>query len=106
MSGLLVIAEQRRGELRPVSLELVTAAQKLRRGAEEVGVAVIGAAPEKLVAPLSVAGVDEIVTVKVAAPEFDPDTFEAAVSALIAGLGVLPVLWLRSHERRTKEQAA
>jgi electron transfer flavoprotein alpha subunit len=84
MSGLLVIAEQRRGELRPVSLELVTAAQKLRRGAEEVGVAVIGAAPEKLVAPLSVAGVDEIVTVKVAAPEFDPDTFEAAVSALIA----------------------
>jgi MFS family permease len=29
-----------------------------------------------------------------------------AVSALIAGLGVLPVLWLRSHERRTKEQAA
>ncbi len=27
MSGILVIAEQRRGELRPVSLELVTAAQ-------------------------------------------------------------------------------
>ncbi len=29
-----------------------------------------------------------------------------AVSALIAALGVLPVLWLRSYERRTKEQAA
>ena len=29
-----------------------------------------------------------------------------AVSAVIAGLGVLPVLWLRSYERRTKEQAA
>ena len=30
MGGILVIAEQRRGELRPVSLELVTAAQGLR----------------------------------------------------------------------------
>ena len=27
MSGILVIAEQRRGELRPVSLELIGAAQ-------------------------------------------------------------------------------
>jgi electron transfer flavoprotein alpha subunit len=33
---------------------------------------------------LGFAGVDEIVTVKVAAPEFDPDTFESAVGALIA----------------------
>ncbi len=28
------------------------------------------------------------------------------VNAAIGALGVLPVLWLRSHERRTKEQAA
>ena len=28
------------------------------------------------------------------------------VSAIVAALGVLPVLWLRSYERRTKEQAA
>jgi electron transfer flavoprotein alpha subunit len=84
MSGLLVIAEQRRRELRPASLELVSAAQKLRRDADVVTVAAIGSAPEQLVAPLSFAGVDEIVTVKVAAEEFDPDTFEAAVSALIA----------------------
>jgi electron transfer flavoprotein alpha subunit len=84
MSGLLIIAEQRRRELRPVSLELVSAAQKLRRDADVVTVAAIGSTPEQLVAPLSFAGVDEIVTVKVAAEEFDPDTFEAAVSALIA----------------------
>ncbi|MEA3151850.1 MAG: electron transfer flavoprotein alpha subunit [Gammaproteobacteria bacterium] len=84
MSGLLVIAEQRRRELRPVSLELVSAAQKLRRDADVVTVAAIGSAPDQLVAPLSVAGVDEIVTVKVAAEEFDPDTFVAAVGALIA----------------------
>lgn len=84
MSGILVIAEQRRGELRPVSLELVSAAQDLRRPGEQVAVAVLSAAPESLVTALGVAGVDEIVTVKVAASEFDPDTFESAVGALIA----------------------
>ena len=84
MSGILVIAEQRRGELRPVSLELVAAAQGLRRAGEQVAVAVLAQAPERFVGPLSVAGVDEILTVKVAAPEFDADTFESAVGALIA----------------------
>jgi electron transfer flavoprotein alpha subunit len=84
MSGVLIIAEQRRGELRPVSLELITAAQGLRRGTEEVAVAILSAAPETLVGALKVSGADEIVTVKVPAAEFDPDTFEAAIGALIA----------------------
>src|SRR5277367_5391390 len=84
MSGILIIAEQRRGELRAVSLELVSAAQGLRRGDEEVAVAVLGKAPESFVKALSVMGVDEIVTVQVPAAEFDPDTFESAVGALIA----------------------
>ena len=84
MSGILIIAEQRRGELRAVSLELVSAAQGLRRADEEVAVAILSAAPESLVKALSVAGVDEIVTIKVPASEFDPDTVESAVGALIA----------------------
>jgi electron transfer flavoprotein alpha subunit len=84
MSGILVIAEQRRGELRPASLELVSAAQGLRRAGEEVAVAILGTTPESFVKALSVAGVDEIVTIKVPVSEFDPDTFEAAVGALIA----------------------
>jgi electron transfer flavoprotein alpha subunit len=84
MSGILIVAEQRRGELRPVSLELVSAAQGLRRPGEQVAVAVLSAAPEGFVKALSVAGVDEIVTIKVAAAEFDPDTFESALAALIA----------------------
>ena len=83
MSGLLIIAEQRRGELRPVSLELVGAAQSLRRDGEQVAVAVLGQDPGCFAAALSVAGVDEIVTVKVPSQEFDPDTFAAAVGALI-----------------------
>jgi electron transfer flavoprotein alpha subunit len=84
MSGVLIIAEQRRGELRPVSLELVTAAQKLRRDGDEVSVVMIARSPEKFLAELSFPGVDEIITAQVPAAEFDPDTFESAVSALIA----------------------
>jgi electron transfer flavoprotein alpha subunit len=83
VSGILVIAEQRRGELRPVSLELISAAQSLRRDGEQVAVAILGQDPGRFVPTLSVAGVDTIVTVKVPPPEFDPDTFAAAVGALI-----------------------
>ena len=83
MSGILVIAEQRRGELRPISLELLSAAASLRRDGDEVAVAILSDSPERLVKSLSVGGVDEIVTVRVGAPEFDPDTFESAVGALI-----------------------
>jgi electron transfer flavoprotein alpha subunit len=84
MSGILVVAEQRRGELRPSSLELITAAQPLRRPGDEVGVAVLGNAPERHVAALSLAGIDEIITLKTANAEFDPDTFETVLGALIA----------------------
>jgi electron transfer flavoprotein alpha subunit len=84
MSGILVIAEQRRGELRPISLELLSAAQGLRRAGDEVAVAMLCGSPERFVDALSLSGVDEIVAVKTAVPEFDPDTFESAVGALIA----------------------
>ena len=84
MSGILVIAEQRRGELRPISLELVGAAIGLKPAGDEVAVAILSDSPNRFVAPMSVAGVDEIVTVKTASAEFDPDAFESAVGALIA----------------------
>jgi electron transfer flavoprotein alpha subunit len=84
MSGVLIVAEQRRGELRPVSLELIGAAQGLRRAGDEVAVALLAAAPERYVDALKLAGVDEIVAIKVPAADFDPDTFEAAIGALIA----------------------
>ncbi len=83
MSGILIIAEQRRGDLRPISLELVGAAQSLRQPGESVAVAILGAEPARHVPALSVAGVDEVVTVTLDAAEFDPERFEAAVGALI-----------------------
>lgn len=84
MKTILVIAEHRRNELRPVSLEVIAAAQSLRQSADDkVVVAVIGSDVQGYVPGLSVKGVDEVVTVKTGAAEFDPDIFEAAVAALI-----------------------
>jgi electron transfer flavoprotein alpha subunit len=85
MSGILIIAEERRGELRPVTLELVSAAQSARRTPEErVAVAVLADDPDRFTPAVSAAGVDEIVTVPLAAKDFDPDALETAVLALIA----------------------
>jgi electron transfer flavoprotein alpha subunit len=82
--SVLVIAEQRRGELRPVSLELIGAAQGLRSGdADTVTVAILAQSPAFFLDSLKLDGVDEIVAVQVSAPEFDPDTFESAVGALM-----------------------
>jgi electron transfer flavoprotein alpha subunit len=97
MSGILIVAEHRQGELRAATLELVTAAQELRAGAGgSVAVAVIAPRPERHAAALSFAGVDEIVTVPVEAAEFEPDTYEAAVGALIGSRRPRIVLMMHS----------
>lgn len=84
MSNILVVAEHRKGELRPISLEIISAAQAVRQSADDkVVVAVVGSEAEKYVSVLSVAGVDEIVTVKTSSIEFDAELAEAAVTALI-----------------------
>jgi electron transfer flavoprotein alpha subunit len=84
MSTILVIAEHRRNELRPVSFELISAAQGLKKSADDkVLVAVIGSQTETFTTALSVSGVDEILTIPAQVSEFDPDVYEAAVSALI-----------------------
>lgn len=85
MSKILVIAEHRRNDLRPVSLELIGAANGLKKSADDkVVVAVIGSQADAFVPALSVNGVDELVVVKGLSADFDPDVFEASVSALIA----------------------
>jgi electron transfer flavoprotein alpha subunit len=87
MSGVLIIAEHRRGELRAATLELISAAQAARRAPDDrVAVALIAAAPDLLVPAVSVTGVDEIIRVQVPAREFDPDVLEASTQALIEAL--------------------
>lgn len=89
MSKILVIAEHRQGELRPVSLELIAAAQGL---GGPITVAVIGANAQAFVPALSLPGVDEILTVASPFAEFNPEVQEAAVAALITELAPAVVL--------------
>jgi electron transfer flavoprotein alpha subunit len=84
MSGVLVVAEARRGELRDVSLELVTAAAGVRDGAGgKLTVAVIASDPAALVDAVSVAGVDEVVTVATPTEHFEAHATQRALEALI-----------------------
>jgi electron transfer flavoprotein alpha subunit len=78
--SVLVVAEHLRGELRPVTLELVTAARELEG---PVAVAVIAADPSALTGAVDVEGVDEILAVEVEADEFENDVYKVAVEQLV-----------------------
>ena len=60
--SVLVVAEHLRGELRPITLELISAARELDG---PVAVAVIAQDPSALAAAVDVEGVDEILNVPV-----------------------------------------
>jgi electron transfer flavoprotein alpha subunit len=79
--SVLVVAEHLRGELRPVTFELVSAAKEL---AGPVEVAVIGKDPPPLAEQANVAGVDEILAVSVEQEEFENEVYQAAVEKLIS----------------------
>ena len=93
MSEILVIAEHRAGELRPVSLELIAAAKEA--GASSIAVALIGAEAASLTGAVSVEGVDEIVTVATSNTNFQPEEWAAATTALIEARS--PSLVLMPH---------
>lgn len=79
--SVLVVAEHLRGECRPITHELVSAAKELEG---PVTVAVIAGDPAQLTPQVDVEGVDEIVTVKVDAEEFENDVYQQALEALVA----------------------
>jgi electron transfer flavoprotein alpha subunit len=85
MSGVLVVAETRRGELREVSLELVSAARSVKEAAGgRLAVAVIGADAEQFASRLGADGVDEVLTVAAAPSErFEAHVWQRALEALI-----------------------
>jgi electron transfer flavoprotein alpha subunit len=103
--GILVIAEHRQQALRPVSLELVTAAQGVRAAfGDKVTVAVIGKGARSHERALSVAGVDELVFVETPDTEFEADTWDAAVTALAEELK--PAVVLVAHSVDSMAYAA
>lgn len=77
--SVLVVTEHLRGTVRDVTRELVTAGRELG----PVTVAVIARDPSSLVDGVNVGGVSEIVTVAAGADEFESDTYQQALEALI-----------------------
>jgi electron transfer flavoprotein alpha subunit len=84
MSGILVVAETRQGELREVSRELIGAALGLKDEAGgRVAVAVIGAGAGAHAEALGAPGVDELLTVEEAPEHFEAHFHDSALAALI-----------------------
>ena len=84
MAGLLVIAEARRGELRDVSLELISAALEIKAQAGgRVAVALIDADAARHAAALATTGVDEVLTVASPVGQFEAHVAQLALKELI-----------------------
>ena len=79
--SVLVVAEHLRGQVRPITLELISAAKEL---GDETAVAVIAKDPAALADQVDVEGVNEIVNVQVEQEEFENDVYRQAVEQLIA----------------------
>lgn len=78
--SVLVVAEHVRGVVRDVTRELVSAGRELG----PLTVAVVARDPSPLVGAVDLEGVDEIVAVAAGADEFENDTYQQALEALIA----------------------
>ena len=79
--SVLVVAEHLRGQVRPITLELVSAAKELQ---EETVVAVIAKDPAAIADQVDVEGVGEIITLQVEREEFENDVYREAVEQLIS----------------------
>ena len=96
MSGILVLAETRRGELREVSLELVSAAREVKEAAGgRLAVAVIGADAERFAGDLAADGVDEVLTIVAPVAHFEAHVWQRALESLIDS--EQPALVLAGH---------
>lgn len=84
MSGILVISEHRQGELTPSSLEVITAAKELKSSKDQpIMVAVLSSKPDNYTDQVNKEGVDEIIQVTTPDDEFQADTYEAAINAIV-----------------------
>ncbi len=84
MSGTLVVAEVRRGELRDITLELITAGRSVKeRAGGPLKVAVIADDPGRYADRLAVQGVDEVLNVTSPAEQFEPHVAQQALEAIL-----------------------
>ena len=93
MAGILIIGEHRQGELRPITLELIAAAEGIKAGAGgPLALALIGKELDGFVAQASLGGLDQIIKVAAAHDEFEPDLYAATLKSLIDSLQPAVVL--------------
>lgn len=84
MSGILVVAEHRRAELNPATLETIAAAKRLKEGKDQpIAVLVMAKDPNQYATQVSVDGVDEVIKVMVPVEDFQSDIYEAVLQALM-----------------------
>jgi electron transfer flavoprotein alpha subunit len=83
MSGVVVVAEHRLGEVREITYELITAAAGLKaQGIGSVSVLAIGG-DDELPASLGSAGVDDVITIASPRATFEAHVTERAVAAVV-----------------------
>ncbi len=83
MSGILVLADHRQGELSVATLEVIRVASMLKsQNEQQLSVVILGKDPDRFVEPVSVTGVDEVITIETPTENFQPDIYESAVLAL------------------------
>jgi electron transfer flavoprotein alpha subunit len=96
MSGILVMAEARRGELREISLELISAARTVKDSAGgRLTVAVVAADAPALAGAVNVEGVDDVLTVAAPTQHFEAHAAQRALETLIEEVD--PSLVLLGH---------
>ena len=97
MSGILILAEHRRGILRDATLEAIGAAGTLKAAlGGPVAVLVIAADPAPLAKAVSVGAVDQVITVaRPDAATYEPHVYEAVLRSVIAQRS--PALVLMPH---------
>lgn len=85
MSGILILAEHRRGELRAGAAEAIGAAEPIKEGAGgHVAVVIISSDPVKYINAVSVGCVDEVITVATpTVDEYEPHVYQAVLRRLI-----------------------
>jgi len=92
MSDVLVVSEHRRGELRDVSYEAITAGRELADARDgDLHVAVVGGDVDRFAEDLNRQGVDAVHAVS-NGEEFDHNVYQSAVGALLEGTGAEAVV--------------